>query len=237
MRVRARPVFGRRSRPAPATLAPMAEQEREQDGPSRETPSLEAPSLKAPSLKAPSLKTPSLKALGLPRRRRRAHPASPAAAGPRAPEQIPAQATEPPYRQEDPPGRSLALQGGTAALLVGLVVGLAAVALTAGGSELCRATRGTASCGGAGWLLLGAILVVSVLLGAVLLRRCGVAEPGSTSTLAVAVLAVVALLAATEDLPGRLAVVLVPLLGGAAFALSHRVTAASRPEDGDGPGG
>ena len=76
-------------------------------------------------------------------------------------------------------------------IVTALVVGLLIVGATAGSMRICTEIKGTSSCGGQGLLLLVAILVVSVLLGAALLRAAQVPEPGSTSFLAVGLLSVV----------------------------------------------
>ncbi len=88
-----------------------------------------------------------------------------------------------------------------AVLLVGAVVGLAAVLLTWGSLRLCDVATGTASCGGGpGLLLLVAILIALTYLGGWLLRGFGISDAGSTSFLAVGLLAVVAMLFLVDSL-------------------------------------
>ena len=112
---------------------------------------------------------------------------TPAAASPLTPPPAP----EPP--SEPGPPRDPWLTGRPAAVLTGLLVGGLIVAATAGSLRICTEVKGTSSCGGQGFFLLVAILVVAVLVGAALLRA-RVPEPGSTSFLAVGLLSVVALL-------------------------------------------
>jgi hypothetical protein len=114
-----------------------------------------------------------------------------------------------------------------AVLLVGAVVGAAAVLMTWGSLRLCEAATGTASCGGGpGLLMLLAILIALTYLGGWLLRGFGIGDAGSTSLLAVGLLAVVAMLFLVDSLDewaGALWVVIVTI---AAYAVSWRVTAA-----------
>jgi hypothetical protein len=87
----------------------------------------------------------------------------------------------------------LHVPGPLAALLTGAVVGLVLVGLTSASLHVCTSWRGTSSCGNPGILLLLAITVVAVVLGAVLLRLLGVATAGSTSLLGVGLLVVLVL--------------------------------------------
>ncbi len=113
-----------------------------------------------------------------------------------------------------------------AVLIVGAVVGLAAVLLTWGSLRLCDVATGTASCGGGpGLLLLVAILIALTYLGGWLLRGFGISDAGSTSFLAVGLLAVVAMLFLVDSLDGWTGAVAVPVVTVVAYALSWRVTA------------
>ncbi|WP_457206622.1 hypothetical protein [Nocardioides sp. P5_C9_2] len=113
-----------------------------------------------------------------------------------------------------------------AVLLVGAVVGLTAVLLTYGSLRMCDVATGTASCGGGpGLLLMVAILIALTYLGGWLLRGFGIRDAASTSFLAVALLAVVAMLFLIDSLDewsGAVAVTVVTIL---AYALSWKVTA------------
>lgn len=113
-----------------------------------------------------------------------------------------------------------------AAVLTGLLVGLATVVLTFASLNLCEVARGTSSCGGSGLFLLVAILVAMTLVGAVLLRLFGVSDPGSTSFLAVGLMAVLVLLFLVDVIFNWWMVIVVPVFAMATFALSHWVTTA-----------
>ena len=102
--------------------------------------------------------------------------------------------------------------------VTGLLVGVLIVALTAGSQRVCSAVKGTSSCGGPGFFLLVAILVVAVLVGATLLRGARVPDPGSTSFLAVGLLSVVALLFLVDQLFEWWMVIVIPLVSVATFA-------------------
>ena len=114
--------------------------------------------------------------------------------------------------------------GWVAALVTGLVVGAAGVALTYLSLRGCEAVRGTQTCGGPGLLLLVVFLVLMVLLGGVVLAVLGLPDSRSTSFLAIGVLCVVVLLAPTDRLFSAWMFLLVPLVAAAAYVLAHRVT-------------
>ena len=110
------------------------------------------------------------------------------------------------------------------AVLTGAVVGLGIVGLTWASLRGCEAVQGTSSCGDVGYLLLGAILVAMVVVGALLLRTMRVPEPGSTSFLGVGLTAVAALLFLVDSLMDNAMVVVLPVLCAASFAAAHWVT-------------
>ena len=162
-------------------------------------------------------------------------PASPLAPPPRVPANAPEQEPKARRRRErraprEPrERRQLALPavgGMTAAVITGVLVGVITVGLTWASLNLCEVVKGTSSCGGPGFLLLVAIMVAMVLLGGVLLRAFGVPDPGSTSFLAVGLLAVVALLFLVDVLFNWWMIIVVPACAVATFALSHWVTTA-----------
>ncbi len=174
-------------------------------------------------------------------------PASPLAPPPRVPANAPepeAEAAETELQPAEPPAprrrkrrepreprarRELALPavgGMTAAVITGVLVGVITVGLTSASLNLCEIVKGTSSCGGPGFLLLVAIMIAMVLLGAVLLRAFGVPDPGSTSFLAVGLLAVVALLFLVDVLFNWWMIIVIPACAVATFALSHWVTTA-----------
>jgi hypothetical protein len=118
------------------------------------------------------------------------------------------------------------LSGYVAAAVTGVVIGLMMVALTAGSLETCEVVRGTSSCGGAGIWFLIAILVAMILLGGSLLRLFGVPDPGSSSFLAVGLVAVIALLFLIEVILSWWMVLVIPAVSAATYVLSHWVTTA-----------
>jgi hypothetical protein len=140
----------------------------------------------------------------------------------------PAVATQPEPLPEPPPGPSTPrepwLHGLPAAVLTGLFVGALIVAATAGSLRLCSAVKGTSSCGGSGFLLLVAILVVAVIVGAAMLRGAQVPEPASTSFLAVGLLSVVTLLFLVGSIFEWWMIIVIPLCSVATFLLSYWVT-------------
>ncbi len=136
------------------------------------------------------------------------------------PEPVPAAAQE--TRRREP--RERRPGGMPAAIGTGLVVGLGIVGLTWASLRSCESIQGTSSCGKVGYPMLGLILVVMVVVGALLLRLLRVRDPASTSFLAVGLAVVVALLVLVDHLLDRSMVVVIPLLSAATFALAHWVT-------------
>ena len=209
----------------------MAE-DREKDAPSLEPPSLFGRKKKRPPAPAPVVLTPEpddspttilddtseptadVTATGL------LEPSKPSVptASPLTPPPAPS------GNQERRPPREPWLAGRPAAVLTGLVVGALIVGATAGSLRLCTAVKGTSSCGGPGFFLLVAILVVSVLVGTGLLRLAHVSEPGSTSFLAVGLLSVVTLLFLVGSIFEWWMFIAIPLVSVATFLLSHWVT-------------
>ncbi|MBS2939926.1 hypothetical protein KDN32_19470 [Nocardioides sp. J2M5] len=180
----------------------------------------------------PSLEMPSFSL-----RRRRA-----AAAGP-TPDPVTEPAPEPALLEPDPTpepepepvrrSRAVVLPGASAALLVGVAVGLAAVVLGWALGAGCEAVRGTSACGGAiGLPALLASLVLLAWLGALGLRLLGVGDAGSTSALAVGIAAVVVLVALLDALDHWWAAVALPVLGAVAYAVAWWVTAVLASSDG-----
>lgn len=174
----------------------------------------------------PSLEMPSFSL-----RRRRAAAAAPPTPAP-APE--PALLEPDPTPEPEPVRRSRAvvLPGASAALLVGLAVGLAAVVLGWAMGAGCEALRGTSACGGAiGFPALLASLVLLAWLGALGLRLLGVGDAGSTSALAVGLAAVIVLVALLDALDHWWAAVALPVLGAVAYAVAWWVTAVLASSD------
>ena len=119
-----------------------------------------------------------------------------------------------------------------AAILTGLLSGLACVLLAKGASLGCEAIRSDNSCGGGvGLLTLVAILAIEVLIGANLLKAWKVSDPFSTAFLGVGVVAMIAMLVFLEDLNSPAMLAVIPLLTAAAFLLSWWVTVRFVEED------
>ena len=112
-----------------------------------------------------------------------------------------------------------------AAIVSGVLVGILACGATWLALQGCQAIRGTSSCGGPGFLLLLAILVGLVLVGSALLKVFRVPDSGSTSFLAVGLMAVIVLLFLVDVLFDWWMILVIPVVAAATFALSHWVTA------------
>ena len=110
------------------------------------------------------------------------------------------------------------------AVLTGVLVGLVTVGLTWGSMRLCELVRGAPSCGGIGLFVLLLILVAMIFLGAALLRLFGVSDPGSTSFLAIGLLAVVALLFLVDLLFNWWMIIVIPCVTLLTYTLSSWVT-------------
>ncbi|MEZ0577737.1 hypothetical protein [Nocardioides sp. MH1] len=112
-----------------------------------------------------------------------------------------------------------------AAAVTGVVVGAALVLLTWLSLRGCEAVRGTATCtGGPGLLLLVATFVLSILLGSTLLKVFQIPDPGSSSFLAVGLVAVVALLFLIDALDHWSMIIVIPVLSVGAYLASVWVT-------------
>ncbi|WP_374454366.1 hypothetical protein [Nocardioides sp.] len=123
-----------------------------------------------------------------------------------------------------------------AALLTGLLVGVLAVGFAWLAGAGCDAVRGTTACGGAAGLpILLAGLVLLAWVGAQLLKFFGVADAGSTSILAVGVLAVLVMLFLLESLDEPWAAVVVPVVAVVGYGLSWWVTTSVVGEDAEVP--
>jgi hypothetical protein len=117
------------------------------------------------------------------------------------------------------------ISGAMAAVVTGLIIGLLACGATWVSLQGCEAIRGTSSCGGPGFLLLLAILIVLVLAGSVLLSLLRVPEAASTSFLAVGLLAMLVLLVLTSWIFQWWMVLVIPPLAAGTYSLAHWVTA------------
>ena len=116
-----------------------------------------------------------------------------------------------------------------AASLTGVAVGGLAVLLAWLAGVGCEAVRGTSACGGGpGLLILLLVLVVLTWAGSLLLRVLGVPHAGSTSLLAVGILAVLVLVFLLGSLDEWWAIVAVPVASAISYAASWWVTACRR---------
>ncbi|WP_210439514.1 hypothetical protein [Nocardioides xinjiangensis] len=145
---------------------------------------------------------------------------------PRRPSE-PSEPSRPSARRGPREGRTIRLGGLPAAAVTGVLVGGLAVLLGWLAAAGCSAARGTSSCGGAAGLpILLATLVALAWAGTLLLRACGVADAGSTSLLAVGVLAVLVMVFLLGSLDEWWGVLAVPVASLVAYAGSWWVTTA-----------
>lgn len=170
----------------------------------------------------PSLEMPSLSL-----RRRRRTSGGPVASGvTEAPTRDVPRRSEPDRdgeRRRRLPGVTVA--GLPAAALTGVAVGGLAVLLAWLAGVGCEAVRGTSSCGGGpGFVVLVLMVAVLVWAGSVVLRVLGVPHPGSTSALAVGILAVLVLVVLLGSLDEWWALVAVPAASVIAYGAAWWVT-------------
>jgi hypothetical protein len=116
--------------------------------------------------------------------------------------------------------------GRLAAIITGLLVGVVGAGLTWASLQACESVKGTESCGGEGFFVLLFILLLMILAGGMLLAAWEVADPKSTSALAVGIICVVSLLLLMEDLFDPWMFVAVPVVSAIAYAVAHWVTTA-----------
>ena len=109
-------------------------------------------------------------------------------------------------------------------LIVGALIGGLAVLLTFASLKFCELASGTDSCGSPGWLLLLATVVLLTYVGALLLRGFGIADSGSTSFLAVALLTVLVMVFFLDVIYNWWMVLAIPPVSMAMYALSWWVT-------------
>jgi hypothetical protein len=118
------------------------------------------------------------------------------------------------------------VSGWAAAAVTGVVIGLLLVGMTAGSLQACEAVRGTSTCGGTGVPILLVIMAVLIAIGGYLLRVFHVPDPGSTSFLAVGMVAVIALLFLLDFLLSLWMLLVIPLISVAMYLLAYWVTTA-----------
>jgi hypothetical protein len=143
------------------------------------------------------------------------------------PEAAPEPAPEPRRRarKERPETTLPRVPGRVAAAVTGVVVGGAGAGATYAALAACEAVRGVSTCGGApGFFILVAILALMILFGMLVLKAFRVSDPGSTSFLAVGIVAVVVMLTLLDAIYSPWMFVVVPVLGALAYLLAHWVT-------------
>jgi hypothetical protein len=179
----------------------------------------------------PSLEMPSFTR----RRGREDAQAAPEDAPDGAPEDALEDATEPAPAEAAlvrRPLPTLSLAGLPAAAVTGVVVGALGVLLVWLAGVGCEAVRGTSSCGGGpGLLLLVVVLGVMAWAGSLLLRVFAVPDAGSTSVLAVGILAVLVMVFLLGSLDEWWTAVAVPVAAVAAYCSAWWVTTAVVGED------
>lgn len=122
---------------------------------------------------------------------------------------------------------TVALPGIPAAAVTGVVVGGLAVLLAWVATSGCDVVRGTSSCGGGpGLVILVVVLAALAWAGGVLLRVFGVPDAGSTSILAVGVMAVLVLVFLLGSIDEWWMVLAIPLTAVMAYCASWWVTTA-----------
>lgn len=130
-----------------------------------------------------------------------------------------------PAHLEPSPRRELPLSGLPAAAVTGVVVGGLAVLLAWLAGRGCETVRGTSSCGGGpGFLILLVVLAVLALAGAWLLARFGVPDAGSTSLLAVGIMAVLVMVFLLGSLDQWWSAIAVPVTAAVGYGVSWWVT-------------
>ncbi len=137
-----------------------------------------------------------------------------------------------PAHREPRPRRELPLSGLPAAAVTGVVVGGLAVLLAWLAGRGCDVVRGTSSCGGGpGFLILLVVLALLALAGGWLLARFGVPDAGSTSLLAVGIMAVLVLLFLLDSLDQWWSAIAVPFTAVVGYCVSWWVTNAVVGDD------
>ena len=120
---------------------------------------------------------------------------------------------------------TIPLSGTPAAAVTGVVIGGLAVLLAWLATSACDVVRGTSSCGGGpGLLILVVVLVALAYAGGVLLRVFGAPDAGSTSILAVGIMAVLVLVFLLGSIDEWWMVIAIPVAAVIAYCASWWVT-------------
>jgi hypothetical protein len=213
--------FGRkRKKREPATDEPVAVAPEHSPVETEPAAEVEAPATRLEPVDDPTAEPPAETA---PEPVQDAHAAATTEPEP-APEPVPVGGERKAEKKEPREIRLPAISGMAASVVTGLLVGVLTVGATWGSLRLCEVLQGTPSCGDPGFVLLVAILIAMVLVGAVLLRAWGVPDPGSTSFLAVGLLAVIALLFLVDVLFEWWMIIVIPIVAVLTYTLSHWVT-------------
>ncbi|HEX2177620.1 MAG TPA: hypothetical protein VHG70_17075 [Nocardioidaceae bacterium] len=107
-----------------------------------------------------------------------------------------------------------------AAAAVGVLVAVMARGLIFGGEQACDTIRGTSSCGSAGGFMLLVIAALMIYVGMLLLRFLTVPEPGVTSMLGVALLAIAVLTVLLEHIFSPWMWIVLPALAAVVYAFA-----------------
>jgi hypothetical protein len=107
-----------------------------------------------------------------------------------------------------------------AAGAVGLVVAVMARGLVFGGERACDLVRGTSTCGSLGGFLLALIAAAMLYVGTRLLRFLAVPEPGITSVLGTALLAIAVLTVLLDEIFSAWMWVVLPVVAALVYAFA-----------------
>lgn len=130
------------------------------------------------------------------------------------------------------PRRGTTLAGPPAAAATGVAVGTLGVLLVWLAGVGCEAVRGTSSCGGGpGLLVLVVVLGALAWAGSLMLRALAVPDAGSTSLLAVGILAVLVMVFLLGSLDQWWAALVVQALAAGSYAAAWWVTTSVVGED------
>ena len=122
-----------------------------------------------------------------------------------------------------------------AAAVVGAVVGLLGCIVTWVGLQGCEVVTGAQTCGGPGLLILVAIVVGQILVGAALLKMVGVPEAGNLSFLGVGIMVVITLMVLIDYLYEGWMFAAIPVVTALSFLVARWVTTKYADDSDDYP--